>query len=251
MSILVYPTSSEVIRVSEGPPGPIGPQGPVGTGTVDLNNLEYITFTTGAIPSYSEGRLYWDSVDHTLAMMTEKSNTTLQIGQESFVRAVNKTTSILQDGKVVYINGAQGNRPTAEMAIASNHDHTHRIIGVTTADIPINQEGYITTFGLVRGLNTSSHAVGNSIYLSPLISGEYISSKPQFPNYAVKIGTVLVSHSTQGVIFVNTSNEEYGRALKVENSTNATTLGSVIKKVEIFNSSGDSLGFVPIYDSIS
>lgn len=39
--------------------------------------------------------------------------------------------------------------------------------------------------------------------------------------------------------------------LGVGNSAAATTLGSVTKKVEIFNSAGTSLGFVPIYNSIT
>jgi hypothetical protein len=37
----------------------------------------------------------------------------------------------------------------------------------------------------------------------------------------------------------------------VGNSAAATTLGSVVKKVEIFNSAGTSLGYVPVYDAIT
>lgn len=39
--------------------------------------------------------------------------------------------------------------------------------------------------------------------------------------------------------------------LGVNNSAAATTLGSVTKKIEVFDASGASLGFVPVYDSIS
>jgi hypothetical protein len=39
--------------------------------------------------------------------------------------------------------------------------------------------------------------------------------------------------------------------LGVGNSASATTLGSVTKKMEVFDASGNSLGFVPIYDSIT
>jgi hypothetical protein len=44
---------------------------------------------------------------------------------------------------------------------------------------------------------------------------------------------------------------EAGMTLGVSNSTEATTPGAVVRKVEIFDSAGTSLGFVPIYDSIS
>jgi hypothetical protein len=40
-------------------------------------------------------------------------------------------------------------------------------------------------------------------------------------------------------------------ALGVGNSAAATTLGTVVKKMEVFNATGTSLGFVPIYDTIT
>lgn len=40
-------------------------------------------------------------------------------------------------------------------------------------------------------------------------------------------------------------------SLGVGNSAAATTLGSVTKKIEIFDASGVSLGFIPVYDSIT
>jgi hypothetical protein len=39
--------------------------------------------------------------------------------------------------------------------------------------------------------------------------------------------------------------------LGVGNSASATTLGTLSKKMEVFDASGTSLGFVPIYDSIA
>lgn len=39
--------------------------------------------------------------------------------------------------------------------------------------------------------------------------------------------------------------------LGVGNSAAATTLGTVVKKMEIFDASGVSLGFIPIYDAIT
>jgi hypothetical protein len=41
------------------------------------------------------------------------------------------------------------------------------------------------------------------------------------------------------------------RGIGVGNSQDATTLGSVVKKIEIFDSTGCSLGFIPVYNTIS
>ncbi len=42
-----------------------------------------------------------------------------------------------------------------------------------------------------------------------------------------------------------------GAGIGVGNSADATTLGTVKKKIEIFDANGNSLGFIPVYDSIS
>ncbi len=42
-----------------------------------------------------------------------------------------------------------------------------------------------------------------------------------------------------------------GAGMGVGNSADATTLGAVKKKIEIFDASGNSLGFIPVYDLIS
>jgi len=39
--------------------------------------------------------------------------------------------------------------------------------------------------------------------------------------------------------------------LGVGNSAAGTTLGSVVKKIEVFDENGNSLGFIPVYDSIT
>jgi hypothetical protein len=39
--------------------------------------------------------------------------------------------------------------------------------------------------------------------------------------------------------------------LAVGNSANASTPGTVIKKIEVFNAAGASIGFVPVYDDIT
>jgi len=61
---------------------------------------------------------------------------------------------------------------------------------------------------------------------------------------ANSIGTSHLSVRSDGITVAHVG-------LGVGNSAAATTLGSVVKKVEIFDASGASLGFVPIYDSIS
>jgi hypothetical protein len=171
-----------------------------GVGGVSLNHTHYAI--TPIVPSpHTEGTVYWDSSDHTLNMMSDKVGSILQIGQENWVRVVNKTGATLTDGSVVYISGAQGNRPTATPAVASSVS-SDKTIGMVTTDIPDNQEGYVTVFGVVNGFNTSSFSAGDELWLHPTVAGTITNVKPTSPNNIVRIGYALNS-TNNGKIFVN------------------------------------------------
>lgn len=153
-------------------------------------------------PPYEEGMIFYDSDDKTLSLYADQEGVALQVGQEMWVRVVNKTGSDIPNGKVVYINGAQGNRPTIGLANASIEATAHRTIGVTTQEIRNNNNGYVTTFGLVRDLDLSDFIEGDVLYLS-LSSGEFTDAYPDSPNHGIRIGEVISNHATEGILFVN------------------------------------------------
>lgn len=168
----------------------------------------YIGFDTTpvGVPD-SQGVLSWNETDKTLDLNLG-SSVKLQIGQEMFMRVVNKTGSILTNGSVVYISGAQGNRPTAAKAVNTNSTHCSKVIGMVTADIAINQEGYVTTNGLVRDLNTNALSEGDLLYLSD-VAGEYTTTVPAVGKARVIIGTVTKSHINDGWILIRIIQDKY------------------------------------------
>jgi hypothetical protein len=128
-----------------------------GTGLLTLSKEGVQFDTSGDAPTGTppEGRVWWNSDDHTLNIQSDIPGTTNQVGQENWLRAFNNTGSIIAEGSVVYINGANTARPTIALAIASASLTSDRVIGVATSNIGINSLGVITTFGLVRGLTTN------------------------------------------------------------------------------------------------
>lgn len=161
-----------------------------------------IKLDTTSAPAHAEGNLFYDSTDKTLAYHTDIPAVTVQVGQESHVRIVNKTGATILNGAVVYINGAQGNRPTAALAKADADATCVGVIGVATHDIANDAEGLITTEGLVRSIDTSALTLGADAYLSTTTAGALTSSKPAAPYRAVKVGTVTVQHANQGALLV-------------------------------------------------
>jgi hypothetical protein len=75
-------------------------------------------------------------------------------------------------------------------------------VGLATHDIEKNGFGYITTFGLVRGLNTNAFNEGQEVFLSTAASGALTGVAPVSPNYQVSIGHVVRRNSSQGSILV-------------------------------------------------
>ena len=181
---------------------------------IQLGNLEFDNTPTN-IPT-NAGSLVWNDTDGTLDLKLKGGNVTLQIGQETVIRVVNKTATnvtLLQSNyQAVRITGAQGLRPKVDLAQATNDVLSAETIGLVTETIANNQEGFISTSGLVRGINTTGSlqgetwADGDIIYLSPTTAGNVTNIKPIAPNHLIIIGYVISAHITQGTIFVKVDN---------------------------------------------
>ena len=170
--------------------------------TVD-GSAPYMNYTPTTAPTYVEGRVFYDSTAHTLNYYNDNSQMSVNIGQEQIIRVRNQTGSTIPNGSVVYVNGATGNTPTINLAIATAFS-TSDIIGVTTTDVANNGFGYVTTNGLVNGLDTSAFADGNPVFLSATTAGAYTATEPTAPNYSVQIGVIVRANPSVGTLLVAT-----------------------------------------------
>lgn len=173
----------------------------------------YVDFNTAATESNAIGRFVWNDTDGTLDLGLKGGSVDVQVGQQMFVRAVNKTGADLlaEDYAVVYISGAQGNRVKINLAQGNTHTPARNTIGLVTEDIADNQEGFITTFGLVRDINTTGTIQGetwndgDTLYLSNLVNGGLTNIQTSGSAHTAQIGYVVRAHATQGSIFVKVS----------------------------------------------
>jgi len=182
-------------------------------------NVESIQFTTNTALSSRPGRLTWNDTDGTLDLGLKGGNVTLQLGQESIARVVNKTASDLLESQysVVRIRstaegGAQGQRLAVVLAQANNDPNSVDTLGLVTETIVRNEEGFVTTSGLVRKINTTGSLQGETwidgdvLFLSPFTAGRLTNIKPQAPNHTVVVGFVVYAHQNEGKIFVKVDN---------------------------------------------
>ncbi len=181
--------------------------------------------------AFNVGCMRWNDADGTAELLLKGGNVTLQLGQEQLVRVVNKVGANLLESnyQAVKITGAQGQRLKIGLAQANSDLNSSETIGLVTENINNNQEGFVTTSGLVRGINTTGSLQGETwndgdiLYLSPTTAGRITNIKPTAPSHLVIIGYVVYAHANNGQIFVKVDNGYELEELHNVTDTNYTT----------------------------
>ena len=173
------------------------------TGGTATNGLTFsgtqLDITNSNFPA--EGEINWNTEAGTAQIGMPGGDVALQVGQEILIKARASGSNIL-NGQVVYINGATGAIVEASLANNTDYNEACRTIAIATEDITENQQGYFTTFGLLRNIETDLYTEGDVIYLDST-DGEITNVLPVAPSCVVRVGYVAKKHATEGVIFVN------------------------------------------------
>lgn len=177
---------------------------------VNVNAIGFDT-TPGTLPT-AAGSMYWDSADgnQTLSLIMAGGNVTQQIGQEQYYRI--KASSAITNGQAVMFTGTVGGSGALTGAPASGlTDATSTyFMGVATENIALNGWGYVTNFGLVRGINTTGGAEswvdGQILYYNPSVAGGLTKTVPSAPAAKIQVAVVVNAASGgSGSLFVRST----------------------------------------------
>lgn len=180
-----------------------------------IANLDYAQFdTTVATGTFNDiGLLTWNDTDGTLEFGLKGGNVTLQIGQEQVMRVRNNTGVTLDAGTVVYITGSDGTNFNVGKAQANADATSAQTLGVLTETLNTSsfQHGFVTTFGLVSGIDLSyitSLTAGDILYLDGTTAGRMTRTKPAAPTHLVYVAYCLsaAGGGTNSTIFVKVQN---------------------------------------------
>lgn len=162
------------------------------------------------VPANKPGRAYWNRDDGTMDVDLY-GGSVLQVGQEIVYYAKNTSGGTITNGTPVMFTGTVGSsgKLTFGKAIANGTVLADYMMGVATQDIANNAFGYITSFGLVRGFNTTGSPYGevwsdgDLLYFDPATPGTWTNVAPQAPNIDVPVAVVIDAGSGgSGSIFV-------------------------------------------------
>jgi len=172
---------------------------------------DYIDFNNALtpLPADLEGRIYWDEDNGTLTLGMHGGQVLQQIGLEEYYYVKNQSGATIQNGRVIRAAGTLGasGRILGEYMIADGTIPAKFTLGIATEDIVNGDDGYVTEFGLVRGIDATGTPYGqvwndgDVLWVSPTTFGGLTNVEPQAPN--LKIEMAIVIHATaNGSIFV-------------------------------------------------
>ena len=183
----------------------------------NFQKLDYVDFNRVGPHVSAARRMQWNEDDGTIDVGMN-DNVMLQVGQETYIYAKNTSGGAIDNGTPVMFTGTLGasGKLTFSKAVADGSITSLYMMGVATEDIPNNGFGYITSFGKVRGFNTSGAPYGQSwtdgdiIYFSPTVAGGWTNVLPVAPYLDLPVAVVLnAATGGSGSIFVRMDTGQY------------------------------------------
>jgi hypothetical protein len=188
--------------------------GSLGTlASVNQDNVGYLGFNTTPSPAPSTtkvGNVYWDGGTTLNINMTP--DVVQPVGESQYFYV--KASSAITKGQLVMFTGTVGASGQLTAAPATGVTDGQYLMGVAAEDIALNSFGMITSFGLIRGVDTVTPgwAEGDILYYNPATPGGLTKTIPSAPNVKAVIAAVVYvpPSGTNGSIFVRTT---FGSAL--------------------------------------
>lgn len=215
--------------------------------------FEYLQFHTVSDVELQPGMLAWNEQDGTLDLRLEY-DTTLQLGMELYCPPVlNKSGADIPEGTLVVAIGGDSTtgRVTVQPALANQDIDPFKILGITTTTIPNNGLGIVTSFGMVRQLNTTGSqygetwASGDKLFASANIPGRLTNVNPSPLARNIPVAFVGVVSPTNGNIFVNIAyipTPDFGTFFSTLDQTHLTIdTPKAVQFTDTVNSDGVSL----------
>ena len=189
--------------------------GVVALAPVEQNNnsvaTDYIDFsTTAPAPTIRVGRLHWNG-GYTLNLeMTPNVNQSIGESQYYYIKA----TANITKGQLVMFDGAVGSSGVLKGKPSTGVTNGQYIMGVAAESIANNDFGLVSSFGLVRGFDTTGTpygevwADGDILYYNPSYAGGLTKNIPAAPTPHVVVAAVVnAGPAGSGSVFVRVQAE--------------------------------------------
>ena len=200
----------------------------------NFNSILY-NENAGDPPSEIAARTWWNKPELALNIASG-IGPVLQVGQEVYILIYNDTGDEIANGTTLRPLAAvlvgDLTVPTVEFAKADVFSTVEGTIMMATMAIPNGEVGLATRFGRVRGINTDGLTPGDAVFVSATTAGGYTTTEPEFPNYAISIGGILVADVSDGEIIISVTRDIFDTVNNFWNGTFRETINFEISTVD-------------------
>ena len=162
-----------------------------------LTDVNKVNLSTDTNLVASAGQITWNPNERTADIGLD-NNVVLQVGQETVVLVRNGTGVSISDGTVVMLTGSIGNSGRLVVAPYDGVSDASLILGITTEAVAAGSDGFVTSYGKIRGIDTSMWNDGDVLYVNG--GGGGLGLTPT-SSLSMKIAVVVHSH-TNGTLMV-------------------------------------------------
>ena len=173
------------------------------------DNLPWTIFDTTPehVPT-AIGTVAWDGGTTLGIQMT--ANVLQPVGEAQYFYI--KADSTITKGQLIMFTGAVGASGVIKGAPATGITDGQYLMGIAAEDIATNGFGLVTSFGHVRGWNTTGAPVGETwvdgdiLYYNPSVAGGLTKTQPTAPNVKATVAVVVnAAPAGSGDVFVRVS----------------------------------------------
>ena len=174
------------------------------TAWTDAPTVDKLGLDLTAAETVTTGQIAWNATEGTvdIGLLNGATN---QLGQETQLLCTNSASTItIANGMAVMFTGANSStlRLEVQPMDATGDLPGYVFFGVATQTIAPGATGYITTFGKVRGVNTSAFPEDSLLWCDPVNAGQFVLIEPVAPQLKIAAAVVIKSHPTDGVLMV-------------------------------------------------
>lgn len=182
--------------------------------------------TTPVATSTTQGSMYWDGAENTVALVM--NGTTQKIGQDQFYQGKNSTGVTIGKGQAVGFAGTDGNSGhlLIKPFLANGSEPSQHYMGIAAENIANGATGKVISFGKLEGINTSAYTAGDILYVSTSVAGGFQTTVPSAPNNII-VAAAVISASNNGKLMVREtlgSNINNDEGVKITTPTNGQVL---------------------------
>lgn len=189
-----------------------------------INSLAFDTTPTGSIAA--QGEVMWNSDEETLDI--QLNSFAQHVGEHVLYHVKNSTGSTIAKGVPVMFAGTNGASGKLLVQPWNGTGPSTYFMGLTAEELLDTEEGFVISFGKLRGIQTNggnygeTWADGEIIYVGTT-TGSLTKTQPAAPNPHIQVCAVVNAHASNGTLFIRPT---LGSNIKDDEGVTITSLSS-------------------------